>query len=112
LGVNLGPSTYGGLTATGFGRFFGPFGGTHAVQAQGEYMYHSGGASRVEGRQEGQFDLGLVNRFGNVQAGVFASMKYVNISQYQNGGTLGQAALTLDYVFKRGRIGAFGTKGF
>jgi len=82
------------------------------VQAQGEYMYHGGGADRIEGRQEGQFDLGLVNRFGNLQAGLFASMKYVNISQYQSGGTLGQGALTFDYIFKRGRIGAFGTKGF
>src|SRR6185295_6311777 len=33
-------------------------------------------------------------------------------SQFQSGGTLGQAALTLDYVFKRGRVGIFGTKGF
>ena len=39
-------------------------------------------------------------------------MKYVNISQYQSGGTLGQGALTFDYIFKRGCIGAFGTKGF
>src|SRR5437667_3200965 len=112
LGVNVGPTTYGGLTFTGMGRFFAPFGETHAVQAQGEYMYHGGGADRIEGRQEGQFDLGLVNRFGNVQAGFFGSMKYVNISQYQSGGTLGQGALTFDYIFKRGRIGAFGTKGF
>src|SRR5438876_5480123 len=111
LGLNAGPTTYGGLTFTGSGRFFAPFGGTHAVQAQGEYMYHGGG-DRIEGRQEGQFDLGLVNRFGNMQAGLFASMKYVNISQYQSGGTLGQGALTFDYIFKRGRIGAFGTKGF
>ena len=30
----------------------------------------------------------------------------------QQGGTLGQAALTFDYIFKRGRAGVFGTKGF
>src|SRR6185369_7439112 len=110
LGVNLGPTTYGGVTFTGSGRFFGTFGETHAVQAQGEYMFHGKGGDN-EGRQEGQFDLGLVNRFGHVQAGLFASMKYVNISTFQNGGTLGQGALTFDYVFKHGRIGAFGTKG-
>jgi hypothetical protein len=111
LGVNLGPTMYGGLTFTGSGRFFGTFGETHAVQAQGEYMFHGKGGDN-EGRQEGQFDLGLVNRFGHVQAGLFASMKYVNISTFQNGGTLGQGALTFDYVFRHGRIGAFGTKGF
>src|SRR5437899_5699980 len=111
LGVNVGPTTYGGLTFTGSGRFFAPFGGTHAVQAPGEYMYHGGG-DRIEGRKQGQFDVGLFDRSGNMQAGLFASMKYVNISQYQSGGTLGQGALTFDYIFKRGRICAFGTKGF
>ena len=34
------------------------------------------------------------------------------LRQYQNGGTLGQAALTLDYIFRLGRVGVFGTKGF
>src|SRR6266852_1530777 len=112
LGVNVGPTTYGGLTFTGTGRFFAPFGETHAVQAQGEYMYHGAGGNNNEGRQEGQFDLGLVNRFGNLQAGLFSSIKYVNIRQYQSGGTLGQGALTFDYIFKSGRLGVFGTKGF
>jgi hypothetical protein len=56
-------------------QFFSPFGGdgTRAVQAQGEYSYYSG-------RQEGQFDIGLVNRWGNVQAGAFGSFKYLNSS--------------------------------
>ena len=112
LGINAGPTTYGGLTFTGSGRFFAPFGETHAVQAQGEYMYHGAGGNNNEGRQEGQFDLGLVNRFGNLQAGLFSSIKYVNMRQYQSGGTLGQGALTFDYIFKNGRLGVFGTKGF
>src|SRR5258706_3744544 len=90
LGVNAGPTTDGGLTFTGSGRFFPPFGETHAVQAQGEYMFHGAGGDPTEGRQEGQFDLGLVNRFGNMQAGLFSSIKFVNIRQFQNGGTLGQ----------------------
>ena len=64
------------------------------------------------GRQEGQFDLGLVNRWGNVQAGAFGSFKYLNFKDYQSGGGLGQAAFLIDYVFSRGRIGLFGTKGF
>ncbi|MEO7653388.1 MAG: OmpA family protein, partial [Bryobacteraceae bacterium] len=109
LGVNVGPRTSGDISFTGKGRYFAPFGGTHAVQAEGEYMYFGGTGEK---RQEGQFDLGLVNRFGNVQAGLFSSFKYINMSAFRNGGTLGQGAFTLDYIFKRGRVGVFGTKGF
>jgi len=111
VAVNVGP-TYGGgrtgnFTASANGQFFAPFGadGMHAVQAQGEYMYYPG-------RQEGQFDIGLVNRFSSFQAGAFGSFKYLNFSQYQSGGALGQASFLLDYLFDRGRIGFFGTKGF
>jgi len=54
----------GSFTFSGREQFFSPFGngqvpgalGTHAVQAQGEYLYYPG-------RQEGQFDIGLVNRW-------------------------------------------------
>ena len=51
------------------------------------------------GRQEGQFDLGLVNRWGNMQAGAFGSFKYLNFKGYQSGGGLGQAAFMFDYIF-------------
>jgi archaellum component FlaC len=111
LGLNVGPTYGGGRTGagnfSGRGQFFSPFGGdgTHAVQAQGEYLYYPG-------RQEGQFDIGLVNRWGSVQAGAFTSFKYLNFQQYQSGGGLGQAAFLVDYVFKGGRIGVFGTQGF
>jgi len=111
LGVNLGPTKYGELSFTGSGRYFAPFKQHFALQAQGEYMYH-GGSGRIDGRQEGQFDIGLIDRISNFQIGLFSSFKYVNFSQFQNGGTLGQGALTMDYVFKRGRVGVFGTKGF
>ena len=111
LGANIGP-TYGpGRTGnfnfSGSARYFSPFGGdgTHALQAQGEYMYYSG-------RQEGQFDIGLINRWGNLQAGAFGSFKYLNFKEYQMGGGLGQAAFLIDYLFSRGRIGLFATKGF
>src|SRR5207253_4095711 len=111
ISLNLGP-TYGGgrtgdFTFSGRGQFFSPFGGegTHAVQAQGEYMYYSG-------RQEGQFDLGLVNRWGNVQAGAFGSFKYLNFKDMQQGGGLAQGAFLLDWIFSRGRVGLFGAKGF
>lgn len=111
LGVNIGPTfgrgRTGDYTISGRGQFFSPFGGSgmHAVQAQGEYMYYTG-------RQEAQFDIGLVNRWKQMQAGGFASFRYVNFREFQNGGTLGQAAFTLDYLFGRGRVGLFGTKGF
>src|SRR5262245_57481428 len=111
LGANIGPTYGAGRTGdfnfSGHGRFFSPFGGDgrRAIQAQGEYMYYSG-------RQEGQFDIGLVNRWKNIQAGAFGSFKYINFKGYQSGGGLGQAAFMLDYIFNRGRIGFFGTKGF
>ena len=111
LGLNVGP-TYGpgrtgNFTFSGRGQFFSPFGGsgTHAVQAQGEYMYYPD-------RQEGQFDIGLVNRWKNMQAGLFSSFKYLGFKQYQSGGSLAQGAFAVDYLFSRGKVGFFGTKGF
>jgi hypothetical protein len=111
LGLNVGPTVsagnQGSFTFSGRGQFFSPFGGegTHAVQAQAEYMYYPG-------RQEGQFDIGLVNRWNNLQAGLFSSFKYLGFSNYQSGGALGQGALVFDYLFSRGKIGMFATKGF
>jgi hypothetical protein len=111
LGMNIGPAfgpnRGGDFTFSGRGQYFSPFGGDgrRAVQAQGEFMYYPG-------RKEGQFDIGLVNRWGAVQAGAFASMKYVDFRQYQNGGGLGQASFLIDYIFNRGRVGAFLTRGF
>src|SRR5689334_16255490 len=108
IGPNVGSGKTGDFSISGRGSFFSPFGGDgrRAVQAQGEYMYYPG-------KQEGQFDIGLVNRFAsNLQAGGFASFKYLNFKQYQSGGGLGQAAFMLDYIFGRGRVGIFATKGF
>ena len=112
LGINVGPNfgtaKGGNASVNARGQFFSPFGGsgTTAVQAQGEYIYNSGFST------EGQFDIGLVHRAGPIQAGAFGSFKYVDLSQYSQGGALGQASILLDYVFKGGRIGAFGTQGF
>ncbi|MDE3167236.1 MAG: OmpA family protein [Acidobacteriota bacterium] len=107
IGPTYGPARTGDFSFDGSARFFSPFGadGTHAVQAQGEYMYYPD-------RQEGQFDIGLVNRWNNLQAGGFASFKYLNFKDFNSGGALGQAAFMLDYLFSRGRIGLFATKGF
>jgi hypothetical protein len=112
IGVNIGPGygpdrNAGDFTASGRAQFFSPFGGdgTHAVQAQGEFLYYPD-------RKEGQFDIGLVNRWKNIQAGGFASFKFLELKQYQTGGTLGQADFLIDYIFKKGRVGAFITRGF
>ena len=106
VNFNIGPDTRDGNAAfSGKGRFFLPFAKRHALQAEGEFFHQFG-------RDEGQFDVGLVNRFGNVQAGLFSSFKVVNFEEFERTGTLGQAAFTLDYVFKKGRVGFFGTKKF
>ena len=112
LGLNIGPAIGkngkpGDFSVSARGQFFSPFGGegNHAVQAQGEYIFYPG-------LHEGQFDLGLVNRWNNIQAGAFGSFKYIDFSQYQHGGGLAQASFLLDYIFKRGRVGIFGSKGF
>ena len=112
VGLNIGPTFGGGrpsgdFTFSGRAQFFSPFGndGNHAVQAQGEYMYYPE-------HQEGQFDIGLVNRYGSLQLGGFGSFKYLQFKNMQSGGSLGEVAFMADYIFDRGRVGVFGTKGF
>jgi hypothetical protein len=106
LGANVGADGNGGVTFTGKGRFFDTMGTRFGFEAQGEYYY-------VKGQQEGQFDLGLVDRLGkHVQAGLFSSFKHVTLAGNQTGGTLGEGAVAVDYIFSRGRVGIFGTKGF
>lgn len=106
LGLNAGVDDTGNTTFSGKGRYFAPLGTRFGFEAQAEYLY-------FKNQREGQFDVGLVDRLTNhVQAGLFASFKHVTLIGYQNGGTLGEGAFTLDYIFKRGKIGFFGTKGF
>ena len=111
LGLDIGPTLgnrpNGDLTIHGNGQFFSPFGGDgrHAVQAQGEYI-------RTPGDQEGQFDIGLVNRWDHLQAGLFSSFKYIRLEGDKSGGSMGQGAFLVDYLFSRGRIGLYGTEGF
>jgi hypothetical protein len=106
LGMNLGADNEGRVTFTGRGRYFSPFGAGWAFQAQAEYLY-------FRTAKEGQADFGLVNRVApRFQAGLFGSFKHVSLNGNQNGGTLGQGAVILDYIFKYGKIGAFGTKAF
>ncbi|HBY61151.1 MAG TPA: hypothetical protein DEH78_15120, partial [Solibacterales bacterium] len=106
LGINAGADNNGSFTMTGRGRYFAPFKDRFAVQAQGEYM-------KWQDRHEGQFDLGLVTRVApRFQAGLATSFKHVSLRNMQQGATLGQGALMLDYIFRGGRVGFFGTKSF
>ena len=106
LGANVGADGNGNVTFTGKGRFFDTMGTRFGFEAQAEYYY-------MHGQQEGQADVGLVDRLGqHVQAGLFASFKHVTLAGNQSGGTLGEGALAVDYIFSRGRVGIFGTKGF
>jgi len=106
LSFNAGRDTFNDyLTVDAAGRYFAPFKDHFAFQAQGEYMY-------FHDWHEAQLDFGLVDRVGQAQVGAFASFKHVDLAGYQNGGTLGQAAFTYDFLFGRGKIGVFGTKSF
>jgi len=105
LGVNVGSDDQGNFTFTGKGRYFQPFADHFAFQAQAEYLY-------FKTQREGELDFGIVDRIGNFQGGLFTSFKHVNLAGTPSGGTLGQAALTADYLFKIGRAGLFATKGF
>jgi hypothetical protein len=105
LGMNVGANSNGDVSFTGKGRYFAPFGNNYAFQSEGEYFYN-------KGQREGQFDLGLVDRIGRFQAGLFSSFKHVNLTGDQTGGTLGEGAVTLEYLFKWGKVGVFGTKAF
>ena len=106
LGANVGADGNGNVTFTGRGRYFDTIGTRFGFEAQGEYYY-------MHGQREGQADFGLVDRLGKrVQAGLFASFKHVTLAGNQTGGTLGEGALAVDYIFSRGRVGVFGTKGF
>lgn len=105
LGANAGVDNQGRLTFTGKGRYFAPIGKSSAIQSEAEYMY-------FRDRREGQFDLGLVQRFNKVQMGLFSSFKHASFSEFSSGGTLGQGAMAIDYIFNRGRFGVFGAKSF
>src|SRR3984957_5329862 len=76
LGMNVGADQDGHVSFTGKGRFFGVFGEHYALQAQAEYLY-------THGDKEGQFDIGLVDRIGRVQAGLFASFKNATVAGAQ-----------------------------
>jgi hypothetical protein len=106
-GPTFGSSRTGDWTMAVQGRDMVPFGEQHTfgVQVQGEYLYYSG-------RHEGQFDIGLVNRWKKVQFGVFSDFKFADFGQVKDGGALGQASAVVDLFFTSVRVHFFGSKGF
>lgn len=138
LGLNVGRDTYNHyLTADVSGRFFAPFKDHFAFEAQGEYDYYHdwqegemdfGLVNRVGPTQLGAFasfkhvDLTGAALNGSSSCGGQASVpagattaSYIptpcNVSA-GGGGTLGQAAVTWDWLFGFGKVGLFGTKSF
>lgn len=86
--------------------------GTHGLQLDGNWMYFHKNGSKLDGRSDGMFDLGLVNRFRRVQLGAFAQFDYVSLNAYRGGAFLGNGVLTVDFVMPKAIVGIFGTKGF
>lgn len=103
---HVGADDRGKVAVSGRARVFAPLGKNAGVQAQGEYYY-------LHGQREGQFDLGLVERFHRrAQVGLFGSFKTITLAGNQTSGTLGQGSFVLDYFFGRGKIGLFASKAF
>jgi phage shock protein A len=105
LGANVGVDSNHDATFTGSGRYFAPLNKNHAVQLQGEYMYFAG-------RREAQGDIGLVNRWKDIQIGGFASFRNVWMKNTLSTGTMGQASFLADYLFGPGKVGIYGSKTF
>lgn len=106
IGPTWGTGRTGNYTYNAAGKVLVPFGGqkTFGIQAQGEYMFYPG-------RQEGQFDTGLLYRRGLLQFGASGSFKRANLRAEASSGALSHATLSLDVLLPNVRFGAFGAKG-
>jgi hypothetical protein len=106
VGPAFGTGQTGNFTYNGSALFLGSFGSTRTfgIQAQGEYMFYPG-------RQEGQFDAGLLYRRGPLQFGAGGSFKTANLRAEASSGSLSHATLTLDVLLPTVRFGIFGSKG-
>lgn len=106
IGPTWGKGRTGKYTFNASGRVLVPFGPGKAfgLQTQGEYMFYPG-------RQEGQFDTGLMYRHGKFQYGVSGSFKAANLRSEASPGSLSHATLGLDVILTDLRFGIFGSKG-
>lgn len=124
VGFDIGPTfmsgRLGNYSLDVFGKGLIPFGngktpeenGTHGLQVEGDYVYVNKNTHVPDGLSDGIFNIGLVNRFDHIQVGTFAQFDYASFNRYQGGGFLAAGVLTVDYLFKGGRVGVFGAKGF
>jgi HYDIN/CFA65/VesB-like, Ig-like domain len=106
VGPTFGTGRTGNYTYNGSGHVLASFGPqrTFAIQAGGEYMFYPG-------RQEGQFDAGLLYRRNILQFGFSASLKDANLRSEASTGALSDATLSLDVLLPSVRFGAFFAKG-
>ncbi|MBN2432736.1 MAG: OmpA family protein [Acidobacteria bacterium] len=103
LGFDMGVDDDGDFTMNVSGRYFHRFTPTTALQAGAEYLrYHPD-------RDEFQFDLGLVKRWGMFQMGAFGSMKRVKMFPFDDPGVLAQGAVMAELIFENVSIGGFAT---
>jgi hypothetical protein len=103
LGFDMGVDDDGDFTMNVTGRYFHRFTPTTALQAGAEYLrYHPE-------RDEFQFDLGLVKRWGMFQMGAFGSMKRVKMFPFEDSGVLAQGAVMAELIFENVSIGGFAT---
>jgi len=108
------------ISADVFGKALIPFGngktaeepGTHGLQVEGNWVYFRKHEDFRDGRNDGIFNIGLVNRFNHVQVGTFAQFDYASFNSYQGGALLGAGILTIDFVMPHAVFGVFGGKGF
>ena len=106
-GPTFGDTKTGDWTFAAQGDVLVPFGTAHTfgVQTRGQFLEY-------DGRREGQIDIGLLQRWRQVQGGVFMGIKSAELGLTGSGAVLGQAAFTLDVFQHNYRINAFVTRGF
>ena len=106
IGPTWGSGATGNYTVNASGRMLTPFGPgkTFAFQGQGEYMFYPG-------RQEGQFDAGLLYRRNLVQFGLGSSFKAARLRSEATPGALSHMTAAIDVLMPAVRFGVFGAKG-
>lgn len=120
--ADIGPTIGGGRTGIFstdvYSRLFIPVDGAkgkapnHAFQFEGDWSYNYSKSGRVDGFSDAIFGAGMANRFGNIQLGTFAQFDYVSFDVYSGGKMLGAGTASIDYIFRGGYMGVFGSKGF
>ncbi len=85
------------------GRLFFPF--------QDMFAFQGGFRGNINDTvKEYQLDAGMLGRHKRVQLGMFGSMKYADINDYDDTASLSQLALVASYLFDKGSVGAFLTE--